>query len=309
MRKTAALLLSFGFSVVAMAQDYRAAKPGELLHVPLAALHPTQAAVGYDQIYYKLGRFAQERNKLFDEYCEANGQGESHKVPAHADLHQPESFSCQDQVGARSSEMKTVVIGPQGKLFLTDGHHTFTVLLEHPNGGKQLDMWVRVTDNFSDSSDMASFWQRMAQARKVWLKDGNGQAIDPQQIPAQLGLAHLGNDPYRALVYFTREVSYDKPRSGAVAPEFLEFYWGNWLRSQLSLETYDLSDRGQYRDAVEAAAKKMVALEPDDVVGDSGFKARELGGYSSIDRKELNKVAGRKLNYATRYKQGLADKS
>tara|TARA_Y100001951_G_scaffold105091_1_gene119812 strand:+ start:80 stop:1009 length:930 start_codon:yes stop_codon:yes gene_type:complete len=309
MRKTTALLLSIGFSAIALAQDYSAAKPGELLQVPLTSLHPTQAAVGYDQIFYKLGRFANERNKLFDEYCEANGQGESARVPGDADLHKPDSFSCQNAVGTRSSEMKTVVIGPQGKLFLTDGHHTFTVLMEHPDAGADLNMWVRVTDNFSDSADMASFWQRMAQARKVWLKDGNGRSIDPQQIPVQLGLQHLANDPYRALVYFTREVAYDKPRSGEVAPEFLEFYWGNWLRSVMPLEGYDLSDRGDYRDAVEAAAKKMVALAPDEIVGDSGFKARELGGYSSIDRKELNKVAGRKLNYATRYKKALAEGS
>lgn len=308
MRPIILLLLALGVSSAALAQDYRAAKPGELLQVPLRALHPTQAVVGYDQIYYKLGRFAQERNKLFDEYCETNGQGESAKVPSDADLHKPESFTCQEKVGARRSDMKTVVIGPQGKLFLTDGHHTFTVLLEHPKGGENLNMWVRVTDNFSDSPDMASFWLRMAQARKVWLKDGNGQVIDAQQIPSQLGLQHLANDPYRALVYFTRGVGYDKPRSGEVAPEFLEFYWGNWLRSVMALDGYDLNDRGDYRDAVEAAAKKMVALAPEDEVGNSGFKARELGGYSSMDRKELNKVAGRKLNYVTSYKKALAEK-
>lgn len=307
MRPIILLLLALGVSSAALAEDYRAAKPGELLQVPLRALHPTQAVVGYDQIYYKLGRFAQERNKLFDEYCEANGQGESASVPGDADLHKPDSFTCQNQVGARSGEMKTVVVGPQGKLFLTDGHHTFTVLLEHPRGGESLNMWVKVTDNFSDSPDMASFWQRMAQAGKAWLRDGSGQVIDPQQIPGQLGLQHLANDPYRALVYFTREVGYDKPRSGEVAPEFLEFYWGNWLRSVMALDGYDLNDRGDYRDAVEAAAKKMVALAPEDEVGNSGFKARELGGYSSMDRKELNKVAGRKLNYVTRYKKALAD--
>lgn len=309
MRHITLLLVALGLSSAVLAEDYSTAKPGELLQVPLQALHPTQAAVGYDQIYYKLGRFAQERNKLFDEYCEANGQGESAKVPGDADLHKPESFTCQDKVGVRSSEMKTVVVGPGGKLFLTDGHHTFTVLMEHPGGGENLSMWVRVTDNFSDSADLASFWQRMQLARKVWLKDGNGQPIDSGQIPAQLGLQHLTNDPYRALVYFTREVGYDKPRSGEVAPEFLEFYWGNWLRSVLPLDGYDLSDRGDYRDAVEAAAKKMVALAPDENVGDSGFKARELGGYSSLDRKELNKVAGRKLNYATSYKKSLASRS
>lgn len=309
MRQITLLLVALGLSSFALAQDYSAAKPGELLHVPLQALHPTQAVVGYDQIYYKLGRFAQERSKLFDEYCEANGQGESVKVPGDADLHIPESFVCEDKVGTRSSEMKTVVIGPEGRLFLTDGHHTFTVLMEHPKGGENLSMWVRVTDNFSDSADMVRFWQRMVQARKAWLRDANGRVIDPRQIPSRLGLQHLANDPYRALVYFTREVGYDKPRSGEVAPEFLEFYWGNWLRSVMPLNGYDLNDRGDYRDAVEAAARKMVALAPEDEVGDSGFKARELGGYSAMDRKALNKVAGRKLNYATSYKKALAKKS
>ena len=150
--------------------------------------------------------------------------------------------------------MKTVVIGPEGRLYLTDGHHTFTTLSEQPEGGATLPMWVKVTDNFSDSPDLASFWRRMQAARKVWLNDGQGQAITPEQIPAQLGLATLDDDPYRALVYFTREVAYDKPRSGDVAPEFLEFYWGNWLREQLNLSDYDLRDKGDYRDAIGEAA-------------------------------------------------------
>jgi hypothetical protein len=289
-------------SVAAMAEDYRAAKPGELLQVRLEQLHPTQAVVGYDQIYYKLGRFSKEPNKRFDEYCEANGQGESSKVPKGASLHQPDSFSCQSAVASRSSEMKTVIVGPEGQLYLTDGHHTFSTLWQLPDGGAKLQMWVKITDNFSDSSDLTSFWQRMQAARKVWLKDGLGQVISPEQIPAQLGLASLGDDPYRALVYFTREVAYDKPRSGEVAPEFLEFYWGNWLRGQLKLSDYDLRDKGDYRDAIGAAAKLMVALEADSPVGDSGFKAAELGGYSSVDRKEMGKMASKKLAYMLAYK-------
>ena len=302
MRVCAVLLLMAGMSAAAVAEDCRAAKPGELLQVRLEQLHPTQAVVGYDQIFYKLGRFAKEPNKLFDEYCEGNGQGESSKVPKGANLHQPDSFSCQGAVASRSSEMKTVVVGPEGQLYLTDGHHTFTTLWEQPEGGAKLQMWVKVTDNFSDSADLASFWQRMQAARKVWLKDGQGQVITPEQIPAQLGLGSLADDPYRALVYFTREVAYDKPRSGDVAPEFLEFYWGNWLRGQLNLSEYDLRDKGDYRDAIGAAAKLMVALEADSTVGDSGFKAAELGRYSSVDRKEMGKMASKKLPYMVAYK-------
>jgi hypothetical protein len=302
MRIFAVLLLMVGLNASALAEDYRSAKPGDLLHVHLEQLHPTQAVVGYDQIYYKLGRFAKEPSKLFDEYCEANGQGESSKVSKGASLQQPESFNCQGDVASHSSEMKTVIVGPEGQLYLTDGHHTFTTLWEQPGAGPQLQMWVKVTDNFSDSSDLASFWQRMHAARKVWLKDGQGQAITPEQLPAQLGLASLADDPYRALIYFTREVAYDKPRSGDVAPEFLEFYWGNWLREQLKLSEYDLRDKGDYRDAIGEAAKLMVALNADSLVGDSGFKARELGGYSAIDRKEMGKMANGKLNFMIAYK-------
>ena len=305
MRICAVLLLLSGLSVAAVAEDYRSAKPGELLQVRLEQLHPTQAVVGYDQIYYKLGRFAKEPNKLFDEYCEANGQGESSKVLKGANLHQPDSFSCQAEVGAHSSEMKTVGVGPEGQLYLTDGHHTFTTLWQQPEGGATLQMWVKVTDNFSDSPDLSSFWQRMQAARKVWLKDGQGQVISPEQIPAQLGLGSLADDPYRALVYFTREVAYDKPRSGEVAPEFLEFYWGNWLRGELKLSEYDLRDKDDYRDAIAEAAKLMVALQADSPVGDSGFKAAELGGYASVDRKEMSKMASKKLGYMIQHKRSL----
>lgn len=303
MRIVAIGLLLLSLSVAAGAEDYRAAKPGELVQVRLEQLHPTQAVVGYDQIYYKLGRFAKERSKLFDEYCEANGQGESSKVPKGASLHQPDSFNCLGTVGSRSSEMKTVVVGPEGQLYLTDGHHTFTTLWEQPEGGAKLLMWVKVTDNFSDSPDLASFWQRMQAARKVWFKDGQGQLITPEQLPEKLGLASLADDPFRALVYFTREVAYDKPRSGEVAPEFLEFYWGSWLRGQLRLSEYDLRDKGDYRDAVAAAAKHMVALAPASLVGDSGFSAAQLGGYTSIDRKALSKMANKKLGYMIHYKR------
>ena len=302
MRALFLLLALTGISSLVQAQDYRTAQPGELLKVRLDQLHPTQAVVGYDQIYYKLGRFLKEPKKLFDEYCEANGQGESSRVAKGASLQQLDSFQCQGAVGSRSSEMKTVVVGPAGQLYLTDGHHTFSIFWEQPGAGPQQEMWVRVTDNFSDSADLASFWQRMQAARKVWLQDGNGQAINPEQIPAQLGLANLGDDPYRALVYFTRDVAYAKPRSGEIAPEFLEFYWGQWLRSQLKLDAYDLRDRGDYRDAVGAAAELMVAQAPDSLLGNSGFKARELGGFQKIDRKELGKMANGKLGYMIDYK-------
>lgn len=289
------------FACVAQA-DYAGIQPGELLQVRLDELHPTQAVIGHDQVHYKLGRYAKESGKLFDDFCEANGQGESASIPRGADLHRPDSFECQEAVGAKASEMKTVVIGPQGRLYLTDGHHTFTSFWEATGAGSDLKVWVRVVGNHSDATDRQAFWQRLETQRQVWLKDGAGRPIRPEDIPPRLGLDVLADDPYRALVYFTREVAYDKPRSGGTPPEFLEFYWGEWLRGRMTLERYDLHDKGDYLDAIEEAARLMVSVDPEAPLGQTGFTARQLGGYAKLDRKELNKVGGRKLPYALAHK-------
>jgi hypothetical protein len=53
-----------------------------ILQVSLDELHPTQPAIGYDRVYYKLGRYAAEEQhiadiakpKKFADLCEANGQ-------------------------------------------------------------------------------------------------------------------------------------------------------------------------------------------------------------------------------------------
>jgi hypothetical protein len=277
-------------------------KPGDLVEVSLDQLHPTQAVVGYDQIYYKLGRFADQRTKLFDEYCETNGQGESTRVPDGASLLRPDSFACESPVGTNPDDMKTVVVGPAGQLYLTDGHHTFTTLWEQPGAGPQLKMWVKVTDDFSDSTGSAAFWQRMQKAHKVWLKDGNGQSINPSQLPEHLGLKNLQNDPFRSLVYFTRDAAYAKPSSSEITPEFLEFYWADWLRTELKIGSYDLGERSGYREALEETSNLMVKLAPSDFVGESGFTAKQLGGFSFVKRKVLKKTVSDKVPYVIDYK-------
>lgn len=297
---TVALLLCV---VTAQAQAFSTAKPGQVIEVALDQLHPTQAVVGFDQIYYSLGLFADKPAKVFDEYCEINGQGEADKVPKKADLHKPDSFTCQDPVGTHSEDMKTVVVGPAGQLYLTDGHHSFTTLWEVPGGGPHLKMWVKVTDDFSNSPNMASFWQRMEAARKVWLKDNQGQTLSPQQLPAHLGFKNLQDDTFRSLVYFTRKAAYGKPDDGQIAPEFLEFYWGNWLRTQMDLGQYNLNKKGGYTEAIEAVAKRMVGLAPGSQVGDSGFTAHQLGGMTQLDHDELEKTLDKKVPYVIDYRK------
>ncbi|MCF2528889.1 ParB/Srx family N-terminal domain-containing protein [Yinghuangia soli] len=268
------------------AQDAAAAasaQPGTLLDVTLDALHPTQPVVGYDEVYYKLGRYRSgkdaangDANKRFDDWCEASGQGEAASAQPDARLDDASTFTCDlprgQETAASVAAMKTAVVGPGGKLYLTDGHHTFTSFLETADGGADTRVRVRITDNFSHLSK-AEFWARMQAEGKVWLRDENDQPITADQLPARLGLANFHDDPYRSLVYFTRDIGYATPDDAA---EFLEFSWGSWLRGRVDVNEHDLNDPAAYLALVEQASRAMVALDPNSPVA-YGRTAAELG--------------------------------
>ena len=297
--------LTSGASCTALAENYQSVNAGSVIQVRLGELLPTQKVIGFDQIHYKLGRFQREPSKLFDEYCETNGQGGLADWSKQSTLSSPASFRCKADVGTYPAEMKTVVIGPSGRLYLTDGHHTFTVLSVAAEQGLNLPMWVRVTDNYSAMPDESQFWQRLQAEGKVWLKNNQGQPISVTQLPQQLGMANFEDDPYRSLVYFTRKVAYDKPRSGDVAPEYLEFYWGQWLRDRLDLNGYDLSRQRSYRKAVLDASELMVGLAPEQKISER-YTARQLGGFTRVDHKALGKTSKEKLGDVLRYRNQLS---
>ena len=288
-----------------------------ILQVSLAELHPTQPAIGYDQVYYKLGRYAAEEKhitdiakpKKFADLCEANGQGDV--LPGTANVAgatlatPPAGYRCKAAVGSRPDDMKSVVIGPRGSVYLTDGHHTFSTFRDADGGRNgQLKVWVKVSDNFSALDD-AAFWDRMRQENKVWLKDGRNQPITPQQLPPSIGLQALGDDPYRSLVYFTRGVGYEAPEH---ATEFLEFYWADWLRGKpgLDLAHVNLLDPAAYANTILLAAQAMVALRPGDIVS-GGKRASDLGARDQVDRETLDELTQSqgKLDYAIGYRKSL----
>ena len=333
-----ALLLALSFSHAAWAKDASvAAAPAlsarqqalmatvvgnaahpRILQVRLDELHPTQPAIGYDQVYYKLGRYAAEEQhiadiakpKKFADLCEANGQGDVLPGTANAAgatlAAPPDGYRCKAAVGSRPDDMKSVVIGPQGKLYLTDGHHTFSTFWDADGGrNHQLQVWVKVSDNFSALGDTA-FWVRMRAENKVWLRDGRNQAITPRQLPSAIGLASLGDDPYRSLVYFTREIGYQPPEH---ATEFLEFYWADWLRRKptLDLARVDLLDPVAYASAILLAAQAMVTLQASDIVS-GGKRAADLGALRDIGHEAFDALTEDKgkLGYAIAYKKSLA---
>lgn len=262
------------------------------LEVALNELLPTQPAIGYDQVYYKLGRYSAEdaiitktnKPKKFAELCEANGQDDvvtkTANVAGGTLINPPVSFACKSAVGTKPGDMKTVVIGPQGKLYLTDGHHTFSAFWDADGGvNHQLKVWVKVTDNLSKLNEV-DFWAQMKASKKVWLRDGANKAIVTGQLPQQIGLASLGNDPYRALVYFTRDAGYIVPDNST---EFLEFYWADWLRNKpvLDLASYDLTDTASYSAAILKASQAMVAAPSSEVIS-GGVPATLAGAACSM---------------------------
>lgn len=262
----------------ALGSSYLGAVAGEVLRVRIEELHPTQPAVGYDQIYYHLGRKQPDLNrftvtvagylgddaednysrylyrterKRADDYCADNGQGgidDARYVPTTVRLIDPATFACKSAPPTAGSDaaqgLKTVVIGRSGTLYLTDGHHTMTALNELADGGGTLPVWVRVAANFSSAPSDSTFWDQMKAAQYTWLVDPQQQPITPEQLPTKVGLATMQDDPYRSLVYFTRGLGY----SNTNVSEFAEFYWASWLRKNgFGLSAYTLTDLARAR--------------------------------------------------------------
>lgn len=278
-------------------------KAGEVITVKLHQLKPTQASVGYDQVFYKLGRYAGDSEKKFDEICEANGQKTVKSYNGKSNVAVPSSFECSEPVGSSKGDMKTVIIGPDEQLYLTDGHHTFNVFWHMPDGGADYQVNVVVTDDFRNMS-MDDFWAKMAKENNLWLYDAQFNAIDKSQLPQSLGLENFHNNLYRSLVYFSREIAWDKPKP---AINFVEFYWGKEVAKTVDLTKYDLNSMNGYKQAVKDVAEVILAVKSNDI-GGLGKSASQMGQYQGFDKKEYKKLfqGNKKIDYTLRYKKQMS---
>ena len=268
-------------------------------------------------MYYKLGRYAAEEKhiadiakpKKFADLCEANGQGDvlpnTANVAGASLAAPPAGYRCKAAVGSRPDDMKTVVIGPRGIVYLTDGHHTFSTFWDADGGrNRQMKVWVKVSDNFSALGE-AAFWTRMREENKVRLKNGRHQAITPQQLPPAIGLQSWATTrTARSSTLRAKSATSRRSRHG-----FLEFYWADWLRGMpaLDLARVDLRDPTAYANAVLLAAQAMVALRPDDIVS-GGKSARELSALREVNREAFDELIDDKgkLRHAIAHKKSLA---
>jgi hypothetical protein len=301
--------------------SYLCAQSGDLVDVRIGDVHATQPSLGYDEVYYKLGRYTLGKdaiNKKFDDWCEANGQVQAATVSVAARLDDPTSFACALPIGAETPAsialMKTVVIGPHGDLYLTDGHHTLTSFFETADGGPDLHVRLRVLGNLSQLKSK-DFWAQMEANKWVWLRDVDGLPVKATDLPTGVGLAKFENDKYRSLLYFARDIGY---APGSIP--FQEFSWGTWLRASqpVDLTGWNQDDAASYLDAVKKVSTAQTAL-PGATVIDSGWTATELGAltlwndgaaetageFAKLSKPYTDAKPG-KIAYALAYKLTLA---
>ncbi len=278
-------------------ERFCAAATGDLLDVRLADLKPTQPSLGYDEVYYRLGRHTlgpDPRRELLDAWCATNGQTGLKSAGTDASITNPASFDCAVAVGSETPEstaaMKTGVIGPGGQVYLTDGHHTLTSFWEAPGGGPETRIRLKITGNMS-TLEMGNFWRQMQDRGWTWLQDVNGKPVEPQQLPAGLGLKQFANDQYRGTLYFVRDVGYGQDDD---SPAFQEFYWGQWLRSQtdpgLQPADFSLTEMPSYLTLVGNIGKAIVALPADTEIANSR-DAAELGKLDAFGEKAFEALS------------------
>jgi len=142
------------------------AGPNALYTVAVDSILPTQANEGFTEVDYKAAGF-----DLF---------GSLSAVEA-------------DLLG----DAEPVVIGPDGQLYLLDGHHTFTALLDSVWGSQDPTVYVNVVANLSGDTESQFIAAMQADNFLLPLNDGVPEPVS--DLPTSL--TELTSDVYRGLEY------------------------------------------------------------------------------------------------------------
>lgn len=146
------------------------------------------------------------------------------------------------------------VLGPQGRLYITDHHHLGRAALE---AGVTSGFFLVEAD--LSKCSMETFWKEMNESQWVHPLDENGVRHFYSRIPDHLG--KLVDDLYRSLAGYVRdEHGYDKTPTA-----FAEFIWADFFRRNIPIETV--------RDDFATAVRAGIALAQSKW-------ARHIPGYN-----------------------------
>jgi hypothetical protein len=154
------------------------------------------------------------------------------------------------------------VIGPEGRVYMTDHHHLVRALWEenkpHAILGLCVADWSRL--------DVKTFWTRMDDEALCWPIDADGNRRPFAAIPDHV--SRLTDNPWRTLARRVRGKSFadlDTP--------FQEFMWGDYFRSFMSRRLIE-TDVGLATDL----ARRLARLD----------EAQDLPGWLGADDGEKN---------------------
>lgn len=258
-----------------------------LITVKASAIHPTQPAIGKAQVAYDLAHYRQKPRALFDDFCKGEDAGKVADFSDSSTLATATSFRCAKPAGTHPDAVKSAVIAPDGQVYLTDGHHTVSAL-RGSTPDSDITLSLRITDDLRHLSSMAVFWDYMQQHHLVWLEGPTGK-IAPQELPTQVSIDVMQDDPYRSVLYFLRGIAYERPDP---SPPFLEFYLGAWLKSQMAITPADTATQQAYFALLKKAAQLLVQASPQThTLPDSASPTlSQLGQLSEVNHKKLNKL-------------------
>jgi hypothetical protein len=190
---------------------------------PIDKLHPTQLTVGMIEVKEKknsLGKMKSDEQRKFMQ---------SHPIPA--------------------------VIGPEGKLYITDHHHLGRAALE---AGVE-DGFFEVEADLSKLGE-EEFWKEMDKRSLVHPLDEHGVRHYYSAIPHHL--EGLVDDVYRSLAGYVRAAGgYDKTPTA-----FAEFVWADFFRRSIPVEDVKAD--------FEVAVKIAIPLaQSDRAKGMPGYRA------------------------------------
>jgi hypothetical protein len=171
----------------------------------LQGLHPTQLTVGMIVVQDKRKHLAGMKSADRQDFMKA------HPMPA--------------------------VLGPQGKLYITDHHHLGRAALE---AGVPTGCFLVEAD--LSKCTLESFWKQMNENLWVHPLDENGVRHCYSTLPDSL--SKLVDDVYRSLAGYVRDADgFDKTPTA-----FAEFIWADFFRRNIAIETV----RSDFETAVQA---------------------------------------------------------
>lgn len=180
-----------------------------------------------------------------------------------------------------------VVIGPFGKLYITDHHHLSKAMSQSVHASTP----VYICPTLDLSNTGGQFWSNMSARGLVWQQNNEGEPISGfSQIPKSINDMNL-NDPYRTVSEWVRDdygyikcdcegstpgptASFPQCKPDCDNPPFLEFIWGDVIRKTFPID-------GIYSTSTSKEIAALLSIWPNATSAVKSSQYSSLPHYNS----------------------------